>query len=165
MSDRNGTGPVIDTRSSFAEALRWGFGRAIEGGARRITCVDPQFAEWPLDDAALLSRLAGFLRLPGRRLVLLAADFEALARRHARFDAWRADWAHATESFTPPEEDRFELPTLLVDDRDTVVELFDAVRWRGRATAEAQAARTAREGADALLQRSAPAYPVKRLGL
>ncbi len=163
--DRNETGAKFDTRATFADALRWAFAHAIEGGARRIVCVDPQFAEWPLDDAALLSRLAGWLRRPQRRLVLLAADFEALARRHARFDAWRADWAHAIEAFAPSEEDRLELPTLLVDDGDSVLELFDNVRWRGRATADAQAARSAREAADALLQRSTPAYPVKRLGL
>ncbi len=164
-NDRNGTGPQIDTRSGFADAVRWGFARAIEGGARSVTCVDPHFAEWPLDDAALLSKLAAWLRQPKRRLVLLGADFEALARRHARFDGWRADWAHAIEAWSPPEEDRIELPTLLVDDRDTLVELFDSVRWRGRAAADAQGARAARESADALLQRSASAYPVKRLGL
>lgn len=165
MNDRIETGPVIDTRAGFAAALRWGFERAIDGGARCITCVDPQFAEWPLDDVALLSRLAGYLRQPQRRLLLLASDFEAVTRRHPRFDAWRADWAHAIESFAPPDEDRLELPTLLVDDRTTVVELFDAVHWRGRAAADAHLARAAREAADALLQRSTPAYPVKRLGL
>lgn len=164
-NDRNETGPQVDTRTGFADALRWGFGRAIEGGARCITCVDPHFAEWPLDDTGLLSKLAGWLRLPKRRLVLLAADFEVLARRHARFDGWRADWAHAIEAWSPPAEDRLELPMLLVDDRDTLVELFDSVHWRGRAAADAQAARAARESADALLQRSTPAYPVKRLGL
>ncbi len=164
MSDRNETGP-FDTRAGFAEALRRGFERAVDGGARCITCIDPHFGEWPLDDGALLSRLGQFLRQPKRRLVLVAADFEALARRHARFNAWRADWAHALEAWSPPEEARAELPTLLVDDRDTLVELIDPVHWRGRALADAQAARLARDAADALLQRSEPAFPVKPLGL
>lgn len=164
MSDRNETGR-FDTRAGFADALRRGFGHAIDHGARCITCVDPHFGEWPLDDAALLSRLGQFLRQPRRRLVLVAADFEALARHHPRFAAWRADWAHAIECALPSEEARVELPTLLVDDRDTLVELIDASHWRGRTLADAQAARLARDTADALLQRSEPAFPVKPLGL
>lgn len=164
MSDRNETGR-FDTRAGFVEALRWGFEHAIDGGARCITCIDAHFGEWPLDDAALLARLVQYLRQPKRRLVLLATDFEALARRHARFDAWRAEWAHAIEAWSPAEEARVELPTLLIDDRDTVVELVDPLHWRGRAFADAQAARLARDAADALLQRSEPAFPVKPLGL
>ncbi|HSM23007.1 MAG TPA: hypothetical protein VK876_12460, partial [Rubrivivax sp.] len=61
--------PLIDTRAGWQAALRWGFETAIQRGARRITCVDPDFETWPLDDPALLAGLTAWLRLPQRRLV------------------------------------------------------------------------------------------------
>ena len=65
--------PTIDTRESFVAALRWGFETAAAEGARCITCVDPSFEHWPLDDPGLLDGLTAWARLPQRRLVLLAA--------------------------------------------------------------------------------------------
>jgi len=157
--------PKIESRAGFAAALRWAFGHAIERQARCITCVDPTFAEWPLDDAALLSRLTGWLRLPKRRLVLLAASFDEMPRRHARFTAWRVDWTHAIEASSPPDELKPELPAVFVDDADLSVELVDAVHWRGRVELDRHSAELWRERVDALLQRSEPAFPVNALGL
>lgn len=157
--------PVIDSRAAFADALRWGFASAIDGGARRITCVDPDFADWPLDDAGLLDRLTAWLRQPLRKLVLLAADYDDLPRRCPRFVAWRRSWAHAVEPWTPPQGDTVEWPTVLVDDRDTVVRLVDRVHWRGQAGSDARDARLWRDRVDAVLQRSEAAFPVNALGL
>jgi hypothetical protein len=157
--------PPITSRAEFSAALRWGFEQAIAGGARRIACVDASFAEWPLDDPALHAELAAWLRLPQRRLVLLAADYAAVPRRHPRFVAWRALWAHAIEAWSPPEGDAMDLPTLLVDDRAVSVQLHDAVHWRGRAALDARGARLKLDEIDALLQRSQPAFPVNSLGL
>lgn len=157
--------PRIDSRAGFTAALRWAFERSMARQARRIVCTDPSFNDWPLDDAALLARLTAWLRMPQRKLVLLAPQFDDLARRHARFIAWRVDWVHAVEAWSPPEEDRVEMPTLLVDDDSTSLELIDAVHWKGRVDLDSRNARLLRERVDALLQRSEPALPVNRLGL
>lgn len=157
--------PTITSRAEFVAALHWGFAQAMVGGARRIVCVDTDFAEWPLDDAALQARLTNWLRLPQRRLVLLAADFSGVPRRQPRFVAWRASWVHAIEAWSPEEGDAQDLPTLLVDDREVSVQLHDAVHWRGRAEVDARNARVWRDTLDALLQRSQPAFPVNSLGL
>jgi hypothetical protein len=157
--------PRIDSRAGFTAALLWAFERSIERRARRIVCVDPSFNDWPLDDAALLTRLTAWLRTPRRKLVLLAPQFDDLPRRHARFAAWRVDWVHAIEAWSPPEQDRIEMPTVLVDDDSTSVELIDSVHWRGHVDIDSRTARLWRERIDALLQRSEPAFPVNRLGL
>jgi hypothetical protein len=159
------TPPKIDSRSGFVAAVHWGFDTAIAAGARRIVIVDRDFAEWPLDDPVLHERLTAWLRLPKRRLVLLAHDFDAVPRRHPRFVRWRADWVHAIDAFSPPAEDPVELPTLLVDDGAISVQLIDAVHWRGRAEHDPRQAQLWRESLDAVLQRSEPAFAANRLGL
>lgn len=165
MNDTATPPPPITSRSEFVAALLWGFEQAIAGGARRIVCVDPDFANWPLDAPALHAQLTGWLRLPQRRLVLLAARYDAVPRLHPRFVAWRAPWAHTIEAWAPQDGEAPELPTLLLDDRQLSVQLHDAVHWRGRAELDARQARLRRDEVDALLQRSEAAFPVNSLGL
>jgi len=157
--------PVIDSRRGWHAALQWGFTTAMAQGARRIVAVDPSFADWPLDDPALLQALTDWLRLPQRRLVLLAARFDELPRRCPRFNAWRAPWAHAIEGWQAPEELARDLPTLLTCDGAVSVQLIDALHWRGRVAMDERRARQWCEETDAALQRSERALAVRTLGL
>jgi len=157
--------PTISSRSELQTALRWGFETAIAAGARRIIIVDAHFNDWPLDEPALHSQLTAWLRLPQRRLLLLAARYDELPRRHPRFVAWRALWAHAIETRAPAEDEAADLPTLLVDDGTTSVQLHDPLHWRGRSEVDARSAHQWRERIDVLLQRSEAAFPVNALGL
>ncbi len=157
--------PRIDSSEAFAEAIRWGMSAAVSDGTRSITCVDPSFELWPLNEVALLETLTAWLRLPQRRLVLLAASYDEVPRRHARFTAWRRDWAHAIQALQCPEEFAAELPTLLIDDRRTCVHLIDPVQWRGRAERDPRARLLWQERVDVVLQRSEPAFAVTTLGL
>lgn len=157
--------PLIDSRASFVAALRWGFERAVANGARCISCVDANFEEWPLDDAALLQSLTAWLRFPQRRLVLLAANYDSVPQRLPRFTAWRRDWAHAIQAWQPPQELALDLPTLLLDDRSVSVHLLDPLHWRGRAAVDARSRLLWQEKIDAVLQRSEAAFAVTTLGL
>lgn len=157
--------PVIAGRGSFVAALHWGFQTAIAHDARRIVCSDPDFTAWPWDDAALLQALAAWLRLPQRRLVLLARHYEDVPRCHPRFNSWRAPWSHAIEAWAPPADAALEVPTLLSCDRSAGVQLLDAQRWRGRCALDERQARLWCEEVDAVLQRSEPAFAVRTLGL
>lgn len=157
--------PRVDSLEAFAEAVRWGFAAAIEDGTRSITCVDPSFELWPLDDPALLDPLTAWLRLPQRRLVLLAASYEDLPRLLPRFTRWRRDWAHAIQALQCPQEFAAELPTLLVDDRRITVQLIDPVHFRGRADRDPRSRLLWQEKVDVVLQRSEPAFAVTTLGL
>ena len=157
--------PLIDSRASFCAALRWGFETAIANGARCITCADPNFEEWPLDDAALLQSLTAWLRLPQRRLVLLAANYGTVPQRLPRFTSWRRDWAHAIQAWQPPQEFALDVPTLLLDERSVSVHLRDPLNWRGRAAADARSRLLWQEKIDVVLQRSEAAFAVTTLGL
>lgn len=157
--------PAIDSRADWAAAIRWSLDAAIARDARRITWVDRDWADWPLDDPALHQALVGWLRRPMRRLVLIAATYDAMPRRHPRFVAWRSAWAHAIEAWAPSEEARIEWPTLAVDDAGVVVELIDPVRGRGRAAIDPRARREWSDRVDAWLQHCEPAFPVRSLGL
>lgn len=161
----NADPPPMDTRESFGAAVHWGFERAIADGARCITCVDKTFEDWPLDDPALLQALADWLRLPLRRLVLLAASYDTVPQRLPRFTGWRRNWAHAIQALQAPAEFAADLPTLLLDDRKVSVHLVDAVHWRGRASADARARLLWQERVDVVLQRSEPAFAITTLGL
>lgn len=162
---RPGESLAIDSRASFAAAVQWAVSLADARGARTLLMVDPDFAAWPLDEQVLLDVLAHWLARPMRRLVLLADSFDAVEARHARFAAWRAMRAHAVDTRVPAEGERIELPTLLLDDGPVILHLVDAVHWRGRAAHDAAQARAWRDRLDACVQRSAPAWPVRPLGL
>ncbi len=161
----NDARPVIDSRAAWQAGVVWGIDAAMARGARRITCVDPDFENWPLDDPALLQRLTAWLRLPQRRLVLLARHYDEVPRRFPRFTAWRRDFAHAIEAWQAPLELSQDLPMLLLDDGPISVQLIDDVRWRGRAAVDQRAATLWRERTDVVLQRSEPAFAISTLGL
>lgn len=161
----NGPLPVIDSRAGFAAALLWALGQAQADGARQILCVDPGFADWPLDDQAWTDTLTAWLRLPQRRLVLLARNFDEVPRRFPRFERWRVNWVHAIEAWQPPEDFSRELPSVLVTDGALSVHLVDAARWRGRVLLDAPRAQQWRDELDAVLQRSERALAARTLGL
>ena len=163
--DRPPPPQAIDSRRGFVDAVHEALNRAMTRRSRRILWADSDFADWPLDDPALLQRLTAWLRLPQRHLVLLASDYELLRRRHARFVACYRIWSHAITAFAPTKDDVAELPCLLLADRAVLVQLWDKVHWRGWISTEPAALRLAREQTDALLQRSTSVFAVTTLGL
>ncbi len=157
--------PSIASKADFGAAVLWALQASVAAGARRIVWVDPDFADWPLDEPALHDALAAWLRQPGRRLVLLAADYGAAPRLHPRFVAWRRSWSHAVEAWTPADDATTELPMLAIDDGGICVHVLDSQRWRGRAVVDLRATRLWRDQVDAVLQRSEAAFPIHTLGL
>lgn len=156
---------AIDSRGAFETSLHEALATAWSQRARRMVWVDPDFAAWPLDDAAWLQRLGEWLRLPQRRLLLLADDFEGLRQRCPRFVALYPLWSHAIAAHSPLPEDAVELPSLLLADSTVLVQLLDKDHWRGWSSFEPAALRLCQERVDALLQRSEPAFAATTLGL
>jgi hypothetical protein len=156
--------PPIRSRGDFLAAVAWVVQQTVALRARQIVCVADSFDEWPLDDAAVLDALTPWLRLPQRRLVLLGRDFESIRGAHPRFMAWRKDWSHALDAWTPPEE-MGPLPTLVLSDCPITLQVMDTLQWRGRVSVEGRKAYLLREQIDAYLQRSERAFPVHHLGL
>jgi hypothetical protein len=156
----------IASPQDLQAAVRAAVQAALERQARSLLFVDHDLSGWPLSDAPLLDSLTAWLRRPQRRLVLLSQRWDRLERAHPRFVQWRMPWSHAIDAREPTDEAAAqELPTLLLDDGPTVLELWQRDPPRGRAASDAAAAAAVRDRIDAPLQRSAPAWPVKPLGL
>lgn len=156
--------PTITSRAEFCAAVVWGVQTAVERGARRLWFTDPHFADWPLDDPALLDALTAWLRLPQRRLVLVAESYDEVVRAKPRFVAWRQPWAHAIDAWSPQDLPA-DLPTWLFDDGPVCVAVADRLHWRGRCAIDAHQAHQQRQEIDAVLQRSVTAFPAHDLGL
>ncbi len=155
----------IEGPAAWAQGLLWGLQTAQSNQARTLWCVDPDFSSWPLDDPAWLADLTALLRRPGRRVVMLAAEWNAVPRAHPRFTAWRRDWVHALDTRVPPPELATGLPSVLLDDGRLSVALLDPERLLGRASTEARTRWHWWQRLDAVLQRSEPGFPVTTLGL
>lgn len=156
---------ALRTREDFHAALRWALAHALAQRVRRLYWLDPDFAAWPLDEAWVLEPLTAWLRLPQRRLVLVARTYEQVARQHPRFVRWRRDWAHAIEAWSPAEGAELPLPTLLIDSGPLCLQLHDSQQWRGRLALDEAAARQWRDEIDALLQRCESAFAAYTIGL
>lgn len=156
---------ALRSQADFHEALRWSLQHASHARSRQLVWVDPDFSAWPLDDTALLDALSAWLRLPMRRLVLLAYRFDGVERMHPRFVAWRRHWAHAIDAWSPSEGVEARLPTLLIDDQALCLQVFDQTHWRGRLSLDPASVRQWRDEIDALLQRCEASFAVHHLGL
>ena len=155
----------IESRQHYLAALHAAVRFAAARHARQMHWFDADFAEWPLDDAAMLQVLGDWLKLPQRQLVLVARDFSAFRTRHPRFMSWYRDRSHAVGALQPPPDRAAELPCLLLADVGVDVHLTDPLHWRGRADLDLRRARQWRSSLDVFLQQCEPALPVTTLGL
>ncbi len=154
----------IDGRAQARGAWRDLLLALPEAAPRGLWVVDIDFAGWPLDEPAVMDALTRWIRLPGRRMVWIGADFDAVESRFARLVAWRRSFAHAVDAFRPVDGEPVDWPCWLLAERSAVT-LFDRERWRGRTVTAQAELRAMREAADALLQRCGPAWPATVLGL
>jgi len=131
---------------------------------RQVWLVDRHFADWPLDDPAVLDCLSRWLRPGGCSLVLIGLDFDSTARALPRFARWRRDWSHRIEAWCPA--DRI-MPAawrgMVVD--GGAWQWLDAPDWRLRQITDPVQIRAVREEVADFLQRCDPAWPATTLGL
>jgi hypothetical protein len=154
----------IGSRAEFLDAVRTAFTQAEEHGAREIVLVDPNFADWPLNERGVVDSLARWID-SSRLLVVVAHSFDELARRQLRFVEWRRQWAHVVQCRNDPELEAEQIPTLLLVPGHLCMRVLDRVRWRGTVSKRPVDLTESREIVDALLQRSVEAFPVTPLGL
>lgn len=162
--DETGTPRIITSRSDFLQALREGFALAAEQGCRELLLSDPDFADWPLGEHAVLDHLTRWA-FAHRKLTMLGGHFDEVSRRHARFAQWRRQWSHIVECRSPDGDDERDVPTVLLAPGLVTLRLLNPAQYRASwSTDEGDAVRT-REHLDALLQRSVEAFPATTLGL
>lgn len=156
---------VIDGREAYVGALRELLLGLAPRDVRSVWCVDTDFLDWPLGEAAVVEALTGWARPHGRMLRMIGGDFGPAARHHPRFAEWRRDWSHRFEAWRPIDPAQgAELPGLLVAG-DRALELLDRVRLRARWVSGPAALRQLTEQCDALLHHCEPAWSATTLGL
>ena len=155
---------VIASRSEFHTAVRDAFAEAASVGCRELLLCDPNFADWPLGERAVVEHLA-LWAASQRRLTLLAEDFAELSRRHPRWIEWRQTWSHVVHCRTNTELEAGQMPTILLAPGLLSVRLSDGIHHRGQRSHEAAEGLRCHELLDAVLQRSEEAFPASTTGL
>ncbi|MFG6457791.1 hypothetical protein [Roseateles sp. BYS96W] len=157
-------------RAEFQRLIVQAWVWAAEQGCRELHAWDASFSDWPLSDAELLTALTGWAR-QGRRLHLLAQQYDEVLRRHPRFVRWRRDFghcitAHAVEPDVPLDTSPQSLLLAVgADGMALSLRLFDRHRWRGEVSRDAGERMRALEWFDALAQRSSESFASTTLGL
>lgn len=131
---------------------------------REVWLVDRHFADWPLDEPAVLDSLSAWLRPGGRCLNLVGLDFDGTARALPRFARWRRDWSHRIEVSRPA---NVLMPVSLrgMVSSEGALQWLDAPDWRLRSINNPLQLRAIQEQLADFLQRCEPGWPVTTLGL
>ncbi|WP_455566779.1 DUF7931 domain-containing protein [Piscinibacter sakaiensis] len=133
-------------------------------GCRELWFVDRDFSDWPLGDRATVDELTRWA-MGHRRLVLLAAHYDAVQRQHPRWVSWRRQWSHVVQCRAADEADVEALPTMVLAPGVLALRVHDRVRFRGRLSFQRADGVRDRDDLDAFLQRSSESFPVTNLGL
>lgn len=159
-----GTTGLITTRVEFHGALRLGFAEVAASGCPELWLCDSDFADWPLGERVIIEQLEAWA-LSSRKLVLLAHNFDEVARRHARWVEWRRQWSHIVSCRINAELEGGSMPTVFLAPGILTVRLSDAIRHRGRLSRDKAEEIRCKEMIDAVLQRSEEAFPASTTGL
>jgi hypothetical protein len=149
--------------TEFAEYIRLALATAAAQGWREIILCDRSFEDWPLGERAVAQSLNVWSK-SGRKLTMLAKNYDEVLRRHARFVTWRRTWAHIVECRGNTSLSADDFPSALWSPV-WVCQRLDLERCRGIAGFEADRRVALRERLDECLRRSTPAFPATTLGI
>ena len=155
---------LITSRGEFQSALREALNEAAVAGSPELWLSDPHFADWPLGERAVVETLTRWAQ-SNRRLTMLAATYDEVARRHPRWVAWRRDWSHIVSCRTNHELEAADVPTLLCAPGTVSVRLSDALHHRGRHSHDKSEQLRCKELFDAVSQRSEEVFAATTTGL
>ena len=154
----------ITTRVEFHDALREAVQALADEGAREVWISDEDFADWPLNERAVIEQLTRWAQAH-RKLTVIARHYDEVVRRHPRWVEWRRQWSHVVECRAFEDAEAGQIPTLLLAPSKMVVHLADPQRHRGSVSREAGDLLRHRETIDAVSQRSVESFPPTLLGL
>jgi hypothetical protein len=147
----------------FANLIRAAFAGAAQAGWNEIIICDRSFEDWPLGERVLAQSLGDWAR-SGRKMTVLAKNFDEVVRRHARFVSWRRTWAHVVECRSNGSVSADDFPSAFWSPA-WVCQRLDIERCTGFSGAEAARRVALRERLDECLRRSSPAFPATTLGI
>lgn len=164
MSEHGNTYRALSTRVEFHDALREAFADMAQAGCREAWLSDEDFADWPLNEQAVIELLTHWAE-SHRKLTVIARGYDEIVRRHPRWVAWRRQWSHIVECRAFEEAEAGQIPTLLLASERVAVRLMDPQRYRGILSREPSDLLRHRELVDAVSQRSVESFAPTVLGL
>jgi hypothetical protein len=154
----------IATRTEFHDALREAFAEMAQVGCREAWLCDEDFADWPLNERAVIELLTHWAAAH-RKLTVIARAYDDVVRRHPRWVDWRRRWSHIVECRAFVDAETGQIPTLLLASELVAVRLIDPLRHRGALSRDPADLLRHRELADAVSQRSIESFAPTMLGL
>ena len=148
---------------AFAAVIRNALLRADREGWAEMVWSDATFEDWPLYEKALVEGLNAWAR-KGRKLTLLAHNFDAMRRLHPRFVEWRVRWDHLLECRVCRGAEASEFPSALWTP-SWAMRRLDLVRSTGVATTEPRMRLLLREELEERKRQSSPGFSANILGL
>ncbi|MGC4062908.1 MAG: hypothetical protein QM749_19535 [Aquabacterium sp.] len=131
-----------------------------------ITLMDIDFVHWPIGQRSVMEAFHQWgLISRGPHCQVIAHSYDAFARRHPRWVAWRGTWAHRVSCYQVSDEWVSSLqPTLLL--HGTLgLRLHEPLHGVGVWTRDDAALKSWMTEIDVILQRSHEALPPTTLGL
>lgn len=150
-------------RETFRQHIRDGLAAAAHAGWPEIILGDANFDDWPLGEGGVIADLNTWA-MRGQRLVMLACNYDNVARLHPRFGDWRRRWSHKIECLALETSDALELPSILWSP-SWALRRHDRQRSSGHCGSEPERIEGLREWLANCLGRAAPAFPADALGL
>ena len=150
-------------RVEFAELIRQALAAAAAQGWQEIILCDPNFEDWPLGERVVAQSLNDWSKT-GRKLTMLAGNYDEVMRRHARFVTWRRTWAHIVDCRGNAGGSANDLPSALWSP-GWVFERLDIARSNGTAGAEPARRQELKERLAEQLMRSSPTFAATTLGI
>ena len=149
--------------AEFAELVRAALAAAAAQGWREIIICDSTFEDWPLGERTVAQSLNDWSK-SGRKLTMLAKNYNEVMRRHARFVTWRRTWSHIVECRSNASISPDDMPSALWSPV-WVCQRLDLTRCTGMSGHEAARRVALKERLDECLRLSSPAFPATTLGI
>jgi hypothetical protein len=155
----------IDGWPDFIDRVRAAMAMAAAQPVSLYFC-DGDFSRWPLGERSVMEAFQQWgLNSRVTRCVLVAATLDELPRRHPRWVAWRAIWAHRVKChLADPDQAPSLMPTLVLE-KQLGLRLLDPISGRGLWSRRPSDLSEWRQEADVILQRCSEALPPTTLGL
>ena len=149
--------------AQFSQLVRLSFAAAAEQGWREIILCDATFEDWPLGERAVAQSLNDWSK-SGRKLTMLAKNYNEVTRKHARFVTWRRTWSHIIDCRANAAIAVDDLPSALWSPA-WVFQRLDMTRSTGFSGSEPSRRLALKERLQACLKLSSPAFAATTLGL
>lgn len=150
-------------RTEFAELIRRALASAAAQEWREIILCDPDFADWPLGEREVTQSLNDWSK-SGRKLTMLARNYDTVLRKHARFVVWRKTWSHILDCRSIALAPSETFPSAIWSP-DWVMERLDLPRCIGVSGTEVERRVALKERLNERILNASPSFPATVLGL